>query len=140
MTGDFQRYFFDAGIRFECTQCGKCCTGAPGVVRVSAGEIAAFAELLAISREEFVRLFVRTVEGVGQSLTERDDGSCIFFESGKCGVYSARPAQCRTYPFWLKNLRNEENWNRAAAECPGIGCGPFHSREDILLSVRESPL
>ena len=134
------RYFFDAGVRFECTQCGKCCTGAPGSVRVSDAEIAALANLLAVSRDEFSRLFIRKLDGIGLSLTERDDGNCIFFKDGKCGVYSMRPAQCRTYPFWLKNLRSDEAWQRAAADCPGIGSGPLRDRDEILQHVGESPI
>jgi hypothetical protein len=74
------------------------------------------------------------------SLTETAEGSCVFFAEGKCSVYSARPAQCRTFPFWLKNLRSEEAWNRAAQKCPGIGAGPLRSRDEILRTVAESPV
>jgi Fe-S-cluster containining protein len=144
MTTDEQpidrRYFFDGGLRFECTQCGQCCTGSPGAVRVSEVELDALAKLRGVPREEFVRDFVRTIPGIGPSLIERADGSCIFFADGKCSVYPARPAQCRTYPFWLKNLRSEEAWHRAARACPGIGTGPYRDREEILRTVGESPV
>ena len=30
------------GLRFECTQCGDCCTGAPGYVWVNKAEISAW--------------------------------------------------------------------------------------------------
>ena len=143
------KYFFDSGIRFECTQCGKCCTGAPGVVRVTDGEISSIAAHLEIPRDEFARDCLRPVENSDGleprsdakfSLTERPDGSCIFFAEGKCRVYSARPAQCRTYPFWLKNLRTEEAWRRAERDCPGIGQGPLRDREEILRTIAESPV
>ena len=134
-----QSYFFDGGLRFECTQCGKCCTGAPGVVRVGEVELAALARLRGVSRAEFGREFLKPFEG-GWSLRERADGSCVFLHEGKCGVYAARPAQCRTFPFWLKNLRSEEAWRDTARECPGIGRGPVRSREEILQAVGESPV
>ena len=35
--------WFQAGLRFECSQCGDCCTGAPGYVWVNREEINALA-------------------------------------------------------------------------------------------------
>lgn len=158
MTHDLQRYFFDGGLRFECTQCGRCCTGGPGVVRVTDVEISALAGHLGLPREAFVARFVRpfpdeAVDEDGrpypgsdaagarfQSLTETGEGSCIFFAEGRCSVYAARPAQCRTFPFWLKNLRSEAAWLRAARSCPGIGRGPLRGRGAILETVAASPV
>lgn len=133
-----QKYFFDTGLRFECTQCGGCCTGAPGIIRVSEEEIRALAALRSRSRDDFAREFLRPIEGGGQSLREKPDGSCVFFDR-QCTVYPARPAQCRTYPFWIKNLRTPEAWQRAACECPGIGTGRIWTRNEILDIVRDSP-
>ncbi len=145
-----QRYFFDDGLRFECSQCGKCCTGAPGAVRVTEQEILQLAEFFGISRAAFERDFIRRIETAGAqdnllrgsivSLIEREDGSCIFLNDGKCGVHSLRPAQCRTFPFWTKNLRTEESWQRTGLECPGIGSGPVWVRDEILRTVGESPI
>jgi uncharacterized protein len=151
--GDAQldrRYFFDDGLRFECAQCGKCCTGAPGSVRLSEKEILQLAELFGISRAAFARDFTRKIEPADApensfgssivSLIEREDGSCIFLKDGKCGVHSLRPAQCRTFPFWTKNLRTEDSWQRTGLECPGIGSGPVWVRDEILRTVGESPI
>ena len=46
-------YFFDDGLRFSCTQCGKCCTGAPGKVHVTGSEAAALAAHLGLTRWAF---------------------------------------------------------------------------------------
>lgn len=62
---------------------------------------------------------------------ERQDGRCVFYDRG-CRVYAARPVQCRTYPFWLRNLRSEAAWRREAARCPGIGTGRRYRPEEIL--------
>ena len=42
----------------------------------------------------------------------KETGSCVFLNSssGKCGIYDARPVQCRTYPFWPSLLEDEEAW------------------------------
>jgi len=38
------------------------------------------------------------------SLKEKHNHDCIFLESTGCRVYPARPAQCRTYPFWEQKI------------------------------------
>ncbi|WP_296458322.1 hypothetical protein [Rubinisphaera sp.] len=38
--------WYKDGLKFECTQCGNCCTGGPGAVWVSEEEIQAIAEYL----------------------------------------------------------------------------------------------
>ena len=45
--------WFKDGLRFQCTGCGDCCTGAPGFVWVNGQEIAALAARLGQSVEEF---------------------------------------------------------------------------------------
>ena len=131
MIGTFNRsYFFDAGIRFTCTQCGNCCTGTPGKVRVSDRESREIREFLKVTDHDFRERFCRVVDG-DTLLREKTNGDCIFYDRG-CTVYSVRPAQCRTYPFWFKNLRSEVAWARTSAECPGIGHGRLYSKEEIL--------
>ncbi|MBI9086255.1 MAG: YkgJ family cysteine cluster protein [Desulfobacterales bacterium] len=133
---DNRSYFFDAGIRFQCQQCGACCTGAPGVVRVSPAEAEAMAAFLNMSVQHFMETAVREIKG-GMSLGEKDDGRCIFYEEG-CRVYPVRPAQCRTYPFWFSVLRSEDRWQQVVRQCPGIGRGRLFSREEILQIVRST--
>ena len=54
-----------------------------------------------------------------------DQPQCPFLtQEGTCGVYLARPMQCRTWPFWAENLESPEAWAATAAICPGIGSGP----------------
>jgi len=38
--------WYHAGLQFQCTQCGSCCTGAPGYVWINKEEIAALAAVL----------------------------------------------------------------------------------------------
>ena len=123
-------YFFDDGIRFSCLRCGACCTGAPGVVRVSREELKAMTTHLGQPASQVIATYMTDFED-GYRVLEASDGRCLFFENG-CRIYPVRPVQCRTFPFWLRNLRSEVNWAAIRKECPGIGKGRHHDREEIL--------
>ena len=120
------------GLRFKCTACGDCCTGAPGFVWVNQAEIGRLAKHLGIGVDEFEARFVRQV-GIRKSLVEYDNGDCVFFDgrSRKCTVYDHRPRQCRTWPFWESNLRSPEAWRETCEACPGSGKGPLYQLCDI---------
>jgi Fe-S-cluster containining protein len=49
----------------------------------------------------------------------------------KCAIYSVRPSQCRSWPFWPENLSSPEAWNKAARKCPGINRGRLYSVGEI---------
>jgi uncharacterized protein len=129
MAGD--RWYKD-GLRFECTQCGDCCTGAPGFVWVNQEEIDALAAKVGLSVDEFEKKYVRKVTG-RRSLVEYPNGDCVFFDTEKrnCSVYEARPRQCRTWPWWNSNLESEEAWRETCQVCPGSGKGKLYSLEHI---------
>ena len=125
--------WFQDGLRFECTDCGDCCTGAPGYVWVNAKEIAALADHLGLSVAEFESQFVRNV-GPKKSLIEYPDGDCVFFDPQKrnCKVYQARPQQCRTWPFWDSNIRTPQAWKKTCDVCPGSGQGKLYTVQEVL--------
>jgi Fe-S-cluster containining protein len=127
---DQRPYFFDPGIRFQCQGCGACCTGAPGVVRVDAQEAAGIAAFLELPLQQVVDTCLFPWED-GYSVREDDDGRCLFYENG-CRIYPVRPAQCRTYPFWISILRSEARWESIRRQCPGIGRGRRYTKADIL--------
>lgn len=124
--------WYHKGLKFTCTQCGDCCSGAPGYVWVVNEEIDALAAQMQLTTDEFERLYVRRV-GIRRSLKEYPDGDCILLDpqTRKCTVYEARPRQCRTWPFWDSNLRTPEDWQHACEVCPGSGKGKLHSIEHI---------
>ncbi len=125
--------WFHEGLKFACTGCGDCCTGAPGYVWVNKAEIAALAGAIGIDVAEFERRYVRKV-GIRKSLIEWGNGDCIFFhgESRTCQVYDVRPRQCRTWPFWPSNLVSPATWADTAECCPGCNRGRLVSQEEIL--------
>jgi hypothetical protein len=123
--------WYKDGLAFTCTKCGNCCTGAPGYVWVNAEEIAQIAEFRGETLEQFSMRFVRQV-GDRYSLIERPGGDCIFWAADEgCTVYSARPVQCRTWPFWWENIESAQDWKRVTKTCPGSGQGRLFSVEEI---------
>ncbi len=112
--------WYQKGLRFTCTGCGKCCGGHPGYVWVDEEEMEAMASFLKISLQEFKQKYVRRV-GKRYSLIEsKTNFDCVFLKDKKCQVYGARPTQCRTYPWWPQNLESPEAWQETARQCEGI--------------------
>ncbi|HNQ23209.1 MAG TPA: YkgJ family cysteine cluster protein [Phycisphaerae bacterium] len=124
-----QKWYQD-GLHFTCTQCGHCCSGAPGYVWVTKEEIVRIARFLERDDDRLAEHQVRRV-GLHFSLTERANGDCVFLTRSNgatgCAIYPVRPLQCRTWPFWSQNLAARTAWDSAAAGCPGMNCGKFYS-------------
>jgi hypothetical protein len=121
--------WYEQGLRFECTQCGDCCTGAPGYVWMTVAEIERLAAHLGMDRDAFGKRYLRRI-GRRYSLIEKANGDCVFWNRG-CTVYAARPDQCRTFPFWPENLRDRDAWRQTSDHCPGIGCGQLYAVDRI---------
>ena len=128
-----EKVWFKDGLRFECTECGDCCTGAPGYVWVNGDEIRALAKAVGLSPEEFEATYVRKV-GARRSLTEYENGDCVLFdpERRQCMAYEVRPRQCRTWPFWESTASTPEDWQETCRDCPGCGQGALVSAREIV--------
>lgn len=112
--------WYKKGLKFGCTGCGQCCTGAPGFVWVNQKEIEAMAEYLKMPVPEFVKMYTRQI-GNRISLKEFPRTyDCIFLRDKLCSVYGARPTQCRTFPFWDECVESEAAWDSTARRCEGI--------------------
>lgn len=112
--------WYKDGLKFKCTECGKCCTGTPGFVWVLKDEIIAMAEFLRLSLDIFSEKYIRRI-GSRYALKERMRGvdfDCIFLEGKRCAIYNSRPRQCKTFPWWPQNLKSKEAWQNV--ECEGI--------------------
>ena len=130
--------WYAGGLAFECAQCGRCCAGPDeGYVWVSDAEIALLAKAVGVGQGEFRRQDVRHVGAHMSLIEDKRTNDCIFLtrENGKvgCKVYTARPAQCRAWPFWHANLADVDCWCDAAARCPGINRGSVFGRDEIEL-------
>ena len=124
--------WYHEGLQFSCSQCGDCCTGAPGFVWLNKQEITQLAARLELDESEFEAKFVKKV-GIRKSLKEFANGDCVLFDAEKrcCSVYEERPRQCRTWPFWNSNLRSPEAWAETCEICPGSGTGELHQIGEI---------
>ena len=133
--------WYQDGLCFECTQCGNCCTGAPGVVWVDDDDIRRIAEYRGNGEGEVRVMHTRPYVG-RTSLQEFANGDCTFFDSQsrRCTIYPVRPQQCRNWPFWTSNLESPETWTQVQADCPGIGSGPTIDVEAIELMLSQVDL
>lgn len=112
--------WYSDGLNFKCTECGQCCTGAPGYVWVTKEEIVAIAAYLKLSVEVFSRKYLRLVNGQYSLVEYKANNDCVFLKDRKCQIYPVRPKQCRTFPWWPQNLNTKESWEIAAKGCEGI--------------------
>ena len=128
--------WYQDGLRFRCTRCGNCCTGAPGYVWVNDEEIDALAAHLGEPTEDVRAVHTRAV-GNRRSLRERANGDCVFYDrEAGCTVYPVRPPQCRTWPFWESNLVTPETWEHTCRVCPGSGQGELIPVEEITRRMK----
>ena len=130
MSDHKDRVWYANGLRFSCTQCGNCCSGAPGFVWVLPDEVRQIAKYVGMDSAEFETRHTRLENG-RRSLLEHPGGDCEFLErdaSGKtrCQIHPVRPVQCRTWPFWESNMKNRRAWDAAAQGCPGMNGGEHH--------------
>jgi Fe-S-cluster containining protein len=133
----------ETGLRFECTQCGNCCTGPPGYVLFTDAEGDAMAGDLGVTRREFDARYTHdTPEGRSLIEVRTSHGyDCVFLDRQRvpgralCRVYRSRPRQCRTWPFWKENLRSPRHWASAGRTCPGMDTGRLYAPDMIELTV-----
>lgn len=131
--------WYEEGLHFRCTECGRCCTGSPGFVWVTDEEMKGIAATLDMPLAVFKRKYIRRRDNryaLIEKKTEEGDYDCIFLENKKCKIYQNRPKQCRTYPWWRENLTTRQSWQLAADECEGINDeAPLVSYSHIALNL-----
>lgn len=112
--------WYREGLRFECTGCGKCCTGSPGYIWLDEDEVEAIAAYLDLTIQEFGQKYLRRVKGRLSLLELPKSYDCVFLKGKQCQIYPVRPTQCKTFPWWPQILQSEEDWKNAAHFCEGI--------------------
>ncbi|MGD2169746.1 MAG: YkgJ family cysteine cluster protein [Chlamydiota bacterium] len=112
--------WYEKGLKFKCTECGKCCTGKDGYVFLSTDDIKNLSQHFKISVQEFLEKFTRVEYGKIALKDLNRKGDCIFLNKKKCMVYNNRPLQCRTFPWWPRILDSKEEWESTQEYCEGI--------------------
>jgi len=127
-------------LRFECTQCGKCCSnrGEYAYVYVNLDETAALAEFLGLSLRSFKRRYTFIDEDGWRQLNFTGE-NCVFLdpETKLCQAHAARPIQCRTFPFWPGFIEQGEWTDEVGSLCEGIGRGRLYSIEEAQVQMDE---
>lgn len=125
-------FYTQQALHFECTGCGKCCTGDEDhYIALSSKEAKRIQEYLGVGERWFKRYYITHL--TRNTLTLRlHNGQCAMLDkNGKCRIYPLRPTQCKTYPWWPEILDNKTAWEREARHCEGIHRGNVVA-EDVI--------
>ena len=107
-------------MSLPCQNCDACCCRTTSrMVNLAETDIARLAKHFGKTEEDFLE------DGVlelipGRPMLQRDEnGDCVYIRGNKCGVYQARPGECRKYGremceyegFYAKAMRRKEALN-----------------------------
>lgn len=129
--------WWESGVQFQCQGSGKCCVshGEYGNVWMTLEDRRRMAKHLKLTTSEFTLKHCERVDGLWRLKEEQEN--CRFLKGKSCGIYEARPTQCRTWPFWPE-VMNPKTWKKeVAAFCPGVGKGPVWSAEKINAALKD---
>lgn len=128
--------FWSDGLRFSCTGCGRCCQ-TEGEVWLDANEFRSLVSSLGLPSEDVLDIYAEDVIAGWVKLKSKEaitaataavanpidqmgvlspttttGEQCVFLDGeGKmCTIYTARPVQCRTYPYWPSIVDSEAAW------------------------------
>ena len=99
---------------------------------LSDNDLKRFAKFFKLSIKKFKEKYCQITDGFIH-LVEKPklNGNCIFLKDNKCSVYTSRPSQCRTWPFWNENM-SAKVWSKdISVNCPGIGKGKIIKSKTI---------
>ncbi|MFH1415599.1 MAG: YkgJ family cysteine cluster protein [Elusimicrobiota bacterium] len=105
-------------LDFKCRNCSNCCS-MEGYVFISRQDVEDIAGLLGVGRDRFVEKYTADEGDRIRIKGDYSDG-CIFLDKGICVIYPGRPEQCRTFPFWLENLKSQHALESISGYCSGI--------------------
>lgn len=132
---------YTENLKFKCLQCKNCCCLEGGVVLLSREDLEKLCKWAELTEEQFKKVYCRKLENAdGKTylcLKDKNKTECIFWNNEKgCEAYSARPVQCRTYPFWTKILETKSSWKAEKVFCPGINKGNEIPQEEAYIQLK----
>lgn len=138
MRNDVSKTWWSKGIRFQCQGSGNCCLsrGEYGFVFLTREDRKRMADHFQIDLRQFTKTYCDKTQGYFHLKEEKNRDECLFLKGKKCGIYAARPTQCRTWPFWPE-VMNAKTWNQEVKTfCPGVGKGPLITPEEISQNLK----
>jgi Fe-S-cluster containining protein len=130
----------ERGLRFECTQCGKCCwtRGQYSHVYLTKQDLASLAAAVGLSVAETRRRYTFRDEN-GWTELDFSEGRCVMLDAktNLCTVYESRPTQCRTFPFWPEMIRRGAWTAEAKRICEGVGNGRVVPKEEAAARLAD---
>ena len=90
---------------FECRRCNECCKQ-PGFVYVNEKDLESLCHALSVSEFDFVNQYCDLQDRRQLVLKKSLGEACIFLTDEGCSVYTARPKQCRDFPFKWRTERS----------------------------------
>jgi len=128
--------FYRDGVNFSCRGCGKCCRIPDGVVYLTDADILRLAKFFRCESHEFLKKYTHRDQKF-RVLNDFPNGDCVFFKEGHgCIAYTARPSQCRFFPFWGHVMLSRATWDDTAQECPGMNSGKLWTYAQIEKLLR----
>ncbi len=132
-----KKKFYADGLQFQCQGSAKCCVsrGGYGYVYLTKSDRRALARHLKMTLAEFTEKHCELQDKIWK-LKEHVNDDCMFLKEKMCGVYEARPTQCRTWPFWPE-VMNAKSWAKDVVTfCPGVGKGKIWSAKEIETQLK----
>lgn len=129
---------WEKGLNFECQGSGGCCVSREGYgyVYMTPEDRRRVAKRLGMKTSVFTQQHCYQVAGIW-ALRDGEEGRCRFLQGNRCSVYTSRPTQCRTWPFWPETLK-PKIWNGELKRlCPGVGKGRKWSADEVEEQLRE---
>lgn len=133
MEKQLNKPWWSEGIQFQCQGSGKCCTshGEFGFVFLTKQDRKNLAEHFKLSLNAFTKKYCDKKRGVYHLIEDPKNPDCMFLKNKRCSVYSARPTQCRTWPFWPE-IMSPKAWKKEVVDfCPGVGKGKTIDQQTI---------
>ena len=128
---------FKKGINFQCQGSSNCCVsrGNYGYVYLSKKDLIKIAKYFNLTTDLFKKKYCEFSDDYLHLRELNNNGNCQFLINKKCSIYTARPIQCRTWPFWKENM-NAKKWKGEIIDfCPGIGKGKLISASTIQKKI-----
>ena len=123
-----RKKFYQNGIRFKCQNTGKCCK-VNGYVYLTLKECRQIAKYLGFSTQEFMEQYAKKTRS--KIHFKEINLQCPFLKRKGCTIYTVRPLQCRTWPFWQENMKKSIWETEIKKDCSGIGKGRLYTMREI---------